>query len=275
MKTPCVACVGGGNMAASLLTGLKDKGFARKQLRVSEPSPARRKILDVMGVSTFSSNAEAVNHADVVIIAVKPQVVQSVLEGLHGSISPSTLVISIAAGIPLAALSSWLGGEHRIIRCMPNTPALKGVGISGLYTNSILNENETSLANSVLGAVGKTVWLDEESQLDAVTAISGSGPAYFFYLTECLIETARELGLSESTSKLLATETAYGAAVMLRDSELNADTLRQNVTSPGGTTEAALEHLVDTRFSETFKQAIHAASARSVELGESIFRHKN
>ena len=275
MKTPSIACVGGGNMATSLLTGLKNKGFTSNQLCVSEPSKTRREFLAGMGFSTFSSNAEAVGNADLVIIAVKPQVVRPVLEDLKGIISQSTLVLSIAAGIPLSALSSWLGEEHRIIRCMPNTPALKGVGISGLYTNSTLSTDETSLINTVLGAVGKTVWLDAESQLDAVTAISGSGPAYFFYLTECLIQAARELGLSESTSKLLATETAYGSAVMLRDPEVDAGTLRRNVTSPGGTTEAALAYLIDTRFSELFKQAVHAASARSMALGESVSGNKD
>jgi len=261
-------------MATSLLAGLKNKGFTKTQLRVSEPSTARRDTLTAMEFTTFSSNSDAVSNADVVIIAVKPQVVQLVLENLRGKVSQSTLVISIAAGIPLLALSSWLGKDHQIIRCMPNTPALKGVGISGLYTSSVLSDYETSLVNTVLGAVGKTVWLDSESQLDAVTAISGSGPAYFFYLTECLIEAARELGLSESTSKLLATETAYGSAVMLRDGTLDAGTLRRNVTSPGGTTEAALTHMIDTGFSDLFKQAVYAASARSVELGETISPQK-
>ena len=257
-------------MATSLLMGLKEKGFAQDQLCVSEPSTSRREYLDTMGVSTFSSNTEAVVRADVVIIAVKPQIVQSVLADLKGKMEQSTLVISIAAGIPLSSLSHWLGENHRIIRCMPNTPALKGAGISGMYSESNLGKSETQLIESVLGAVGKTLWVDTEVQLDAVTAISGSGPAYFFYLTEILIEAAQELGLSESTSKLLAVETAYGASVMLQDSEADAASLRHSVTSPGGTTEAALEHMINTRFSETFKQAVHAAFTRSIELGKTI-----
>ncbi len=270
MKTPRIACVGGGNMGTSLLMGLKEKGYAREQLCVSEPSAIRRDLLQDMGLSTFSSNAEVVNQADVVIIAVKPQIMPSVLAELKGIIAQSTLVISIAAGIPLAALSRGLGENHRIIRCMPNTPALKGAGITGMYSASNLDKSETKLIESILGAVGKTLWLETEAQLNAVTAVSGSGPAYFFYLTECLIETAQELGLSESTSKLLATETAYGAAVMLQDSEADAASLRHSVTSPGGTTEAALEHMINTRFSEMFHQAVHAACARSIELGNSV-----
>ena len=267
MNKSCVACIGGGNMALSLLMGLKGKGFNPEQLRVSDPSKERRTLLDEAGITTFSSNEEAIENAQVIIIAVKPQIVGPVLENLREAVSKDQLIISIAAGVPLSALRGWLGPSSNIVRCMPNTPALKGAGITGMYTDSNLSNAETSLANSVLGAVGKTLWLESETQLDAVTAVSGSEPTYYFYLTECMIEAGIELGLDPDTSKLLATETAYGAAIMLRDGENEAKTLRVNVTSPGGTTEAALNYMKDHRFSETVKQAIKAAAARSVELG--------
>ena len=254
-------------MALSLLVGLKAKGFTTEQLRVSDPSSERRILLDEAGVTTFSSNEEALENAQVIIIAVKPQIVGSVLEHMRNVVSKQQLVISIAAGVPLCALRVWLGPTSNIVRCMPNTPALMGAGITGMYTDNSLSDTETKLANSILGAVGKTLWMDSEAQLDAVTAVSGSGPAYYFYLTECLIEAGIELGLSPGTSRLLATETAYGAAIMLRDDKNEAKTLRVNVTSPGGTTEAALNYMQEQGLSDTVKQAIKTAAARSVKLG--------
>lgn len=262
-------------MATSLLFGLKEKGFGTEQLRVSDPSEARRADLKKFGFKVFECNSEATKGADVVIIAVKPQYVQVVLADLNDAIKQEQLLISIAAGVPITAMRSWLNSAARIIRCMPNTPALKGAGITGMYSEDALSQTETELAATVLGAVGKTLWLESESQLDAVTAVSGSGPAYFFYLTECLLQAGLELGLNASTSKLLATETAYGAAFMMRDNPEEITTLRKNVSSPGGTTEAALNSLQEDKFSETILRAVKSAAQRSVQLGLAMSPDKN
>ena len=257
-------------MATSLLMGLADKGFAVERLRASDPSEERRKLLAAAGINVFESNAEAISGADVILIAVKPQVVQAVVRELAEVVREQQLVISIAAGVPISALQLWVGKAVGIIRCMPNTPALKGAGMTGMYQNDLVTDGQSKLGESILSAAGEILWLESEAQLDAVTAISGSGPAYYFYLTEALISAGQELGLSAATSEFLARQTAHGASVMLRESSETASTLRVQVTSPGGTTEAALNSLQEHGVADAINRAVKAAANRSAELGASL-----
>jgi pyrroline-5-carboxylate reductase len=220
-------------------------------------------------ISTTSDNNRAVEGADVVVLAVKPQVMQGVSQALAAVITKTRpLVISIAAGISETALRRWLGAETAIVRTMPNTPAMVQSGATGMFANPYVKDDQRSLAESILRAVGIVVWVDDEAMMDAVTALSGSGPAYFFLFIEALQAAGQELGLAQETAYLLALQTAFGAAKMALESDEDAAILRQRVTSPGGTTERAINSFHEGGFNDVVSKALHAAAERSRELAE-------
>jgi len=266
MSDDTIAFIGGGNMARSLISGLLNGGTAPEHIAVSDPMPAQRELLAELGVRVTDDNDAALEDAAVVVLAVKPQVLGEVLRGL--TLSASQLLVSIAAGVPIAAMRDWTRPAQPIVRCMPNTPALLGAGITALFASDAVDEAGRDRAENVLSAAGRTLWVDDEEKLDAVTAVSGSGPAYFFYLMEAMIEAGIEQGLDPETATELTLETAYGAALMARERTSDPAELRANVTSPGGTTAAAIGALDDAGAGATIRNALAAAGARSKTLAE-------
>jgi pyrroline-5-carboxylate reductase len=272
MATRTITFIGGGNMASSLIGGLIADGVRPDTLWVSDPDEERLRYLgECFGVHTTRDNREAAAHGDTVVFAVKPQVmaaaVRAVADELKGR---EPLVISIAAGVREPDVRRWLGYEAAIVRVMPNTPALLRSGASALYANPDVLPAQRSRAESILRAVGVTVWLDDEDLLDAVTALSGSGPAYFFLLMEVLEKGGHELGLPRESARLLTLQTAMGAAKMALESADDPATLRARVTSPGGTTERAVQTLLEGGFERLLFEALRAARDRSVELGRML-----
>ncbi|MED5610566.1 pyrroline-5-carboxylate reductase [Pseudomonas sp. JH-2] len=270
MSTTRIAFIGAGNMAASLIGGLRAQGVPASHIRASDPGAEQRaKIAAEHGIEVFEDNASAIAGADVVVLAVKPQVMKQVCEPLAALLEPGQLVVSIAAGIPCASLSRWLGSEL-LVRCMPNTPALLGEGASGLYATAQVSAAQRQQAEQLLGAVGIALWLDEEKQIDAVTAVSGSGPAYFFLLMEAMIAAGEKLGLSPEVATRLTLQTALGAARMATGSDVGPAELRRRVTSPKGTTEAAINAFQGNGFEALVERALAAADHRSAELAEQL-----
>jgi pyrroline-5-carboxylate reductase len=269
MSEERITFIGGGNMAQSLIGGLMADGYRADCVHVADPDPNRR--LDLakrFRVHVHADNREAIARAKAVVVAVKPQVIKSVLEPLGpGLREQQSLVISIAAGVREPDISRWLGGQVPVVRTMPNTPALVRAGATALYANKHVSQAQRDLAESLLRAVGITQWLDDESLLDIVTALSGSGPAYFFLLMEILEAAAIELGLPQQTARLLTLETALGAARMALESNEDPARLRLRVTSPGGTTETATRVLESGGARELFQRALQAATNRASELG--------
>ena len=270
MQHLTITFIGAGNMARSLLSGLLAAGTPPERLRASDPDAGQRQAIGELGVVTFDDNAAAVADADLVVLAVKPQVLGGVLEPLD--LGAGQLVVSIAAGVPLDALERWTPAGTPIVRCMPNTPALLGAGITGMFANAAVSEAQREAADAVLRSAGRTLWVAEEGALDAVTGVSGSGPAYFFYLMEAMIDAGVDLGLTREAATTLTLETAYGAARMAREGADPPAQLRANVTSPGGTTERALSILEAARFRDTVGQAVAGAAQRARELAEDIAR---
>jgi pyrroline-5-carboxylate reductase len=263
-----IAFVGGGQMAGSLIGGLRAAGHPAARLRVAEPDETRAAALRrEYGVAVHPSARELAADCDALVLAVKPQVMQQAVAGLAPG--KDTLVVSIAAGIRIESLRQWLGDEAPIVRCMPNTPALLGSGVSGLYAPGTVAPAARALAEKILGAVGKTCWVKSEALLDAVTAVSGSGPAYFFLLAEAMCEAGISLGLDRPTAQLLAEQTLVGAGRMAAGGTGVAQ-LRANVTSRGGTTEAAIAHFEQHGLRALVGDALRAASERSRVLGESL-----
>ena len=270
MTNRIIGFIGGGNMARSLAKGLLANGWGRDYLQISDSDPdARQRLKEVLDIETLESNVELANRADILVLAVKPQALKSVAEEIANIVQErKPLVISIAAGIRTKDLVSWLGGDVTLVRAMPNTPALVGSGATGLYAGAGVSSEQRDEAETVLRAVGVVVWVADEKLMDVVTALSGSGPAYFLLVMEALESAAVELGLDSDTARLLTLETAFGAAKMaLEDSEEPA-TLRERVTSPGGTTEQAIQSLETNNIRQAFKQALVAATERSNELAE-------
>jgi pyrroline-5-carboxylate reductase len=267
-QTAEIAFVGGGNMARALIAGLIAAGHPPECLGAVEPDAARRAALGSdLGVRTAATATALVAQADTVVLAVKPQVLKSVATGLAPLLRrPAPLVVSIAAGVRLAALRAWLGPQPPLVRCMPNTPALVGAGVTALYAPPTVAPALRARAQQVLAAVGETLWVDDEDALDAVTAVSGSGPAYFFALMEALEAVGTDLGLSAEVSRTLAVHTARGAGLLAAQGDAGPAALRAQVTSPGGTTEAALRVLASGGFEALLGRAVHAAAARSREL---------
>ena len=262
-----LAFIGAGNMASSLIQGLLSNGANARNISVADPMVEQRDKLSELGVNTFADNDDAIAEADAIVLAVKPQVAQPVLSGL-GVLTPAQLVVSIAAGINLTSLNNWTDPAQPVVRCMPNTPALLGEGMSALYANPHCSAIQRELAESILSAAGETLWVTEEHQLDAVTAVSGSGPAYFFLLMEAMIDAGAELGLDRATATQLTLQTALGAALMAKQSDDPPSILRQNVTSPGGTTQAALQVMTEQGLAQTIAAALQAANNRASELAE-------
>ncbi|MFO1468007.1 MAG: pyrroline-5-carboxylate reductase [Steroidobacteraceae bacterium] len=259
--------IGGGNMAAALIGGLIRRGIAPGRLVASDPSEEQlARLASQFAIRTEHDNASAVRDAEVVVIAVKPQQIRSVCQALAPALNSRPLVISVAAGIPHAALSRWLGSGIAVVRTMPNRPALNGFGATGLYAPPSVGAAHRALAESIMAAVSATVWVDHESQMDTVTALSGSGPAYFFLFMEALEAAARERGLPAEVAHQLTLATAYGAARMARESGDSLATLREQVTSKGGTTAAALAVLDAQGLRAIVAHAVAAADRRSAEL---------
>jgi pyrroline-5-carboxylate reductase len=262
-----IAFLGGGNMASALIGGLIAKGFDKNAISVIEMSPsAREKLGERFSIRVSTAPDAATQGSDTLVLAVKPQDMQAGLASLAGSVR-GKLVISIAAGVTLDALSNWLDGHRRIVRCMPNTPALIGAGITGLYAAPDVDAGEREKAEKILRAVGDVVWLPEERLLDPVTAVSASGPAYVFWFIEQLAAAARELGIPAAEAQKLALHTALGATQLAVSSQHSPAELRQQVTSKGGTTEAALRVFDEEKLAERFRRAVAAASRRATELG--------
>ncbi|MGB2680001.1 MAG: pyrroline-5-carboxylate reductase [Candidatus Competibacter sp.] len=271
MKALPIAFIGGGNMARSLIGGLIAGGHDPSRIWVAEPDAAQREFLRGRhGVHTDPDNLTAIAATDIVVLAVKPQILRGVAEQLAPALQArAPLVISVAAGVRERDLRRWLGGGRlALVRTMPNTPALVGSAASALFANEFVTEDHRQLAESLLRAVGVTVWVDDETLLDTVTALSGSGPAYFFLVMEALEQTALALGLDEDKARLLTLQTAFGAAKMALESAESPATLRVRVTSPGGTTERALGVLREGGLEALLAKALEAARQRSRELGD-------
>ena len=270
MSTTCIAFIGAGNMASSLIGGLLAKGLDAAQIRASDPgADTRAKVAAEHGIEVFADNAQAVVNADVIVIAVKPQAMKAVCQDLRPHLKPHQLLVSIAAGITCTSLLNWLG-EQPLVRCMPNTPALLGKGVSGLYATAAVTSEQRQQADELLSAVGLVVWVDQEAQIDAVTAVSGSGPAYFFLLIEAMTDAGVKLGLPREVAEQLAQQTALGAAHMAVGSDVDAAELRRRVTSPAGTTEAAIKSFQASGFEAMVEKALSAAAHRSAEMAEQL-----
>ncbi|WP_415902620.1 pyrroline-5-carboxylate reductase [Neptuniibacter sp. QD29_5] len=268
---PTLAFIGAGNMARAIIGGLVSNGYPTERIWASEPEAERLVDLKEQGLKTTTDNDEAVQAADVVVLAVKPQILKTVTESISESVQSSQpLIVSVAAGIMTTSIDTWLGGNTAIVRCMPNTPALVQTGASGLYANTIVTEEQRKQSETVLNATGITLWVDEESQLDAVTAVSGSGPAYYFLIMESMIAAGEKLGLSKETATQLTLQTALGAAKMAKESEFDPAELRRRVTSPNGTTEQAIKCFIEGQLPELFDNAMQACNDRSVELAEEL-----
>jgi pyrroline-5-carboxylate reductase len=257
-------------MASSLLSGLIASGHSPQHLWVSDVNPeALKSLAETLHVNTSINNADVINAVDVVVLAVKPQILNEVAVTAAPLIQQNkSLVVSIAAGISQTSLSQWLGAETAIVRCMPNTPALVLTGATALHANAQVNAEQHDLAENIMRSVGIALWVEDESDLDAVTAVSGSGPAYYFLLMEAMEKAALELGLNETTARLLVQQTALGAAKIALESSESPENLRKRVTSPGGTTQRAIETFEQGGFTELVSKALHAAKDRSIEMSK-------
>lgn len=271
MNKHTIAFIGAGNMARSLIGGLLEEE-GRYRINAADPDPGQcTRLSDSFGIPATSDNLQALKDAEVVVLAVKPQVVHSVIAELRAELEQRRpLLVSIAAGVREVDISRWLGYPAAVVRCMPNTPSLVRSGASALYANAAVTPAQRDLAESILRAVGTVVWVDDEATLDAVTALSGSGPAYFFAVMEAMEAAGVELGLDPVQARLLTIETAFGAAKMALEAGESPAQLRANVTSPGGTTEAALRVLEQHGLGQVFRAALAAACARARELGSQL-----
>ncbi|MCB1757737.1 MAG: pyrroline-5-carboxylate reductase [Gammaproteobacteria bacterium] len=269
MNNTNLAFIGAGNMARSLVGGLIDKGHTPTAITVTDIDTGQlARLHDDFGVNTGTDNQAAVAAAELVVLAVKPQIIASVVQEIKDSLQQqSALIVSIAAGVREKDISRWLGTPQPVIRCMPNTPALLGAGASGLYANAQVSNTQKQLAEKLLQAAGITIWVEDEARLDAITALSGSGPAYFFLLVEYMVDAAEKLGLDRASAETLARQTAYGAAQMLVGSNESASRLRDNVTSKGGTTAAAINSFESANLREIVYKGMECAYQRSIELG--------
>lgn len=270
-KHPTLAFIGAGNMARAIIGGLINNGYPAEQIWATEPSEANLADLQMQGINTSNDNKEAVANAEIIVLAVKPQILKSVCDEIENAVqSQQPMIISIAAGIMSDSIDHWLGTNNAIVRCMPNTPALVGTGASGLYANTYVNDEQRQQAEEILSAIGIALWVEEEGQLDAVTAVSGSGPAYYFLMMESMIEAGKKLGLSEEVATQLTLQTALGAAQMASSSDVDPAELRRRVTSPNGTTEQAIKQFIDGGLPQLVDTALQACNDRSVELAKEL-----
>ena len=271
MKQTKIGFIGAGNMAQAIIGGLLNSGTPAHNIFIFEPNEVlANKLQASLGITAIADNVQLCEQSDVIVLAVKPQIMKVVLTSLtQFKLNSDTLFISIAAGLPIKLMQSWLEAAHPMVRVMPNTPALVGAGVSGLFASKEVSSKQRQLAESVLRAVGSVIWVERESLIDTVTAVSGSGPAYFFYFIEALEKAAREGGLNADQARLLSLETAFGASKLALESEADAGTLRERVTSPGGTTQAALDVFDKNKMAEGLYEAVKAATARAKEMAAS------
>jgi pyrroline-5-carboxylate reductase len=276
MDRSTIAFIGAGNMGRSLAGGLLKSGWDRDRLIMTDPAPEQRQAVErLFQVTVYADNAEAAAAADVLVLAVKPQVLRAVCEPLASiAQQKKPLIVSIAAGVRIEPMERWLGGAVPLVRVMPNTPALVGSGASALFANPRVSKAQRDLAESILRTVGITVWLPKEDLLDVVTALSGSGPAYFFLVMEALERAAIAQGLESSIARLLTLETAFGAAKMALEGGTEPDELRRRVTSPGGTTERGIAVLREGAIEQLFADAVAAATQRARELADMFGREQ-
>jgi len=269
MKNNTITFIGGGNMASSLISGLLKMGVSAENLRVADPDP--NPLAAQWKVQCYTDHLAAIDGANIIVLAVKPQILPEVAKYI-ATVIPSSppLFISIAAGIRLADINRWLGANQPlpIVRVMPNMPAMVGSAASALFASQHVSDTQRELAENILRAVGLTVWLEDEGEMDAVTALSGSGPAYFFLIMEMLEKSACALGLPQENARLLTLQTAFGAAKMALESQEDAATLRAMVTSKGGTTEQAIDTLQTGGLQDLFDQALYAAQQRAISLAK-------
>ncbi len=267
-----VTFIGAGNMASAIIGGMIESGHSPSAITATSPSDAfLAPVHERYGIHTNTDNVAAVAQADVVVLAVKPQVMREVCEGLQSVVQRRRpLLISVAAGLDADTLEAWLGGDLAIVRCMPNTPALVGAGATGLYANARVSDEQRALATELMEAVGLVAWVDEEPLLDAVTAVSGSGPAYFFLMFEAMEEAGVRLGLPAETARQLAMQTALGAAKMAMASDKLPEELRRNVMSPGGTTERAVQRLEQGGLRQLMADAMDDCAQRAREMAAEL-----
>lgn len=272
MNTKKIGFIGGGNMAVSLINGLIAGGHKPENLWITDINQQTLHTLATnLKVNVFSDNKEIVPKVEVIVLAVKPQFIQTVAEQIAlVSSNKNILFISIAAGISQYSLAKWLGSNMAIVRCMPNTPALVQTGATALHANHHVSDKQKNQAENILRSVGIALWLEDESKLDAVTAVSGSGPAYYFLLMEAMESAALELGLDEQTARLLIQQTALGAAKIALESNESPRQLRQRVSSPGGTTAQAIQSFEQGSFTQLVSKALHAAHSRSIEIAQEL-----
>ena len=268
---PTLAFIGAGNMARAIIGGLISNGFPAANIRASSPTIDRLADLKSQGLFVTTDNTEAMSSADIVVLAVKPQMLKAVLQPLAAAAAQNKpLFISVAAGITSQSINKWLGGDQAIVRCMPNTPALVKMGANGLFANASVSEAQRSQAVSVLSATGLTLWVEQEEQLHAVTAVSGSAPAYYFLFMEAMIAAAVKQGLSKEVATQLTLQTARGAAEMALQSDVDPAELRRRVTSPKGTTEQAILSFQANHLDRLVEEAMQACAARSVSMAKEL-----
>jgi pyrroline-5-carboxylate reductase len=266
-----IGFIGAGNMAYAIISGLMNNGVAATQIKISDTDKTllslRKKEFQL---EIFTDNLELAKRCDVLIFAIKPQILADVCRQLKGALNPKTLIISIAAGVRTADINRWLGDNQAIVRAMPNTPALLNQGISGSFANEKVSDGQKKLAHTILQSVGKNLWVVEENQLNAVTAVSGSGPAYFFLMIEAMTKAGVSLGLDEKMAQKLSIQTALGASMMANTGDNSPTELRQKVTSPNGTTQAAIESFQAQNFEQIIAHAMRAAFDRAGELANEL-----
>jgi len=266
-----IGFIGAGNMAYALIKGLLNNGFDANQINISDTNEELLQSRESeLKVTTYSDNASLLSNSDIIFFAVKPQVLSSVCLELKGVVKSKHLFVSIVAGIRSSDINRWLGGNFALIRTMPNTPALFQTGVTGLFANELVNNEQKSLVSSILSSVGECFWVDEEKLIDAITAISGSGPAYFFLLMQSMTQAGMALGLDEETANSLSIQTAYGASLMANKTGKDSRTLRAEVTSPNGTTQSAIESFQDQNFEGIVANATRAAYDRARELSNEL-----
>jgi len=273
LNYPSILMIGAGNMGASIATGLLANQWPAAQITFCENNSSRHMALKnaFPGSTIISDSSEMASPAKIVLLAVKPNDMESACQKLSALDLPAnTLFISIAAGVPVNAFQSWLGNQAIIVRCMPNTPAAIGLGMTGLYSHADIDSADKQLADLILSSTGKTLWVDKETMLDAVTALSGSGPAYLFYLMECLQESGEALGLNSQDSYTLTLQTMLGAAQLAQHQNIDFATLRANVASKGGTTEQAINCFIHNDMKKIVASALRAAAERAGEISQSF-----
>lgn len=270
METQKIAFIGAGNMATALISGLISDGFDPKKLWASDPEDKHLNYLEQeFKINTCCDNKVAVNNSDIVVLCIKPQIMKNICEEIADAVSTyQSTVVSIAAGIRVENLGKWLGEKTPLVRAMPNTPALIKTGATGLYANNFVEDSKKSIAEKIMRAVGVVLWLDQEKEMDYVTALSGSGPAYFFRIMEAMEKSAIELGLSTEAAHVLTLQTALGASKLAMESSESLETLREKVTSPGGTTEKGLAVMEDMKIEKIIQETLSAASIRAEELAK-------